>query len=89
MNIEVTNLSLSLIEADLQRIFTPFGEIRSIQILRDKWNNRSRGRAMIVMPVEKEARNAIHSLDGTQLGGKPISVVGTPEVNDQPSRFTF
>lgn len=81
MNIQITNLNPSLIESDLQRLFTPYGEIRSITIDRDKLNNRSRGRAFVDMPVEKEARNAILNLTGAVLGGRTISVheVGTPE----------
>jgi RNA recognition motif-containing protein len=76
MNIQITNLDLSLIEADLQRLFTPYGEIYTIQIVRDNWNNRSRGKAFIDMPVEKEAQNAILKLNGVLLGRKKIVVTG-------------
>lgn len=74
MNIEITNIHLNLIESDLRRLFTPFGEVRTVELVRDKWNNRSTGRAMINMPVEKQARTAIIALHGTMLAGKPIGV---------------
>jgi len=74
MNIKVTNLHLNIVESDLQRLFTPFGEVRSITILRDKRNNRSRGKATIDMPVDKQAQNAIAVLHGTLMAGKPIAV---------------
>lgn len=76
MNIQITNLDLNLIEVDLQRIFTPYGEVNAIQIDRDHWNNRSRGRAVVEMPVDKEAKNAITNLNGMLLGRKKIIVVG-------------
>ena len=76
MNIQITNLDLGLIEADLQRLFTPYGEIYNIQIVRDNWNNRSRGKAFINMPVESEAKNAILQLNGVLLGRKKIVVTG-------------
>jgi RNA recognition motif-containing protein len=78
MNIHITNLNLNLIESDLRRLFTPFGEIRSIELVRDKVNNRSRGRAFIDMPVEKEGKQAIASLHGFQFAGRTLLVTEVP-----------
>ena len=91
MNIEVSNLNISLVETDLQRLFTPFGEINTIRIDRDKYNNRSRGKAYIDMPVEKEALHAIASLNGHLLGGKRIGVVSAQQQQEQTGgqRDTF
>jgi RNA recognition motif-containing protein len=86
MNIQIFNLDLNLIEADLQRLFTPYGEINNVQIMRDQWNNRSKGRAFITMPVEKEALNAITRLDGVLLGNKHIVVTGTSFEEEQSNR---
>ena len=83
MNIHVTNLNLNLIESDLQRLFTPFGEIRSIELVRDKLSNRSRGRAFVDMPVEKQGRNAILNLHGFQFAGRAIQVTEVPYGIDQ------
>lgn len=74
MNILITNLNLNLIETDLQRLFTPFGEVASALIVRDKNNNRSSGKGIIDMPVEKEGEKAIVSLNGTMVAGKKILV---------------
>lgn len=78
MNIQITNLHLNLNETDIQRLFAPFGEVNTIEILRDKLNNRSRGKAFLEMPVEKEAVKAISTLHGHLLGGKPIAVTEIP-----------
>lgn len=74
MNIEITNIHLNVIEADLRRLFTPFGEVSTVELIRDRWNNRSTGRAVVSMPVEKQARTAIVTLHGTVLSGKAIAV---------------
>ncbi len=74
MNIEVTNIPLNVIEADLRRLFTPFGEVISVELVRDKWNNRSSGRALVNMPVKRQAQAAIVTLHGTVLAGKAIGV---------------
>lgn len=85
MDIQVNNLNLSLIEADIQRLFTPYGEISSVEIIRDRLNNRSKGKAVVKMPVEQEAQKAITGLQGVILGGKPISVNEVP--NTDENRF--
>jgi RNA recognition motif-containing protein len=74
MNIEITNIHLNIIEADLRRLFTPFGEVKTVELVRDKWNNRSTGHAYVHMPVKKQAEAAIVTLNGTLLSGKPIMV---------------
>lgn len=74
MNIEITNIHLNVIEADLRRLFTPFGEVTAVELVRDKWNNRSTGHAFVSMPVMKQAQAAILTLHGTVLVGKPIVV---------------
>ena len=75
MNIEISNIHLNVIESDLRRLFTPFGEVRDVELLRDKWNNRSTGRALVNMPVDKQAQAAIVGLNGTMLSGKAIMVI--------------
>lgn len=74
MNIEITNIHLNVIEADLRRLFTPFGEVITVELVRDKWNNRSTGHAYVNMPVQKQAQAAIVTLNGTLISGKPIVV---------------
>ena len=86
MNIRVTNLNLNLIESDLQRLFTPFGEIMSVHIVRDKLNNRSKGSAFVEMPVEKEAENAITGLQGKLLAGKIIDLKKAADTNEPDNR---
>jgi RNA recognition motif-containing protein len=74
MNIEITNIHLNVVETDLQRLFTPFGEVTNIELVRDKFNNRSTGHAFVSMPVEKQAQAAIITLHGKSLFGKTIIV---------------
>jgi RNA recognition motif-containing protein len=77
MDIDITNIHLNVIEADLRRLFTPFGEVTTVELVRDKWNYRSTGRAVVNMPVEKQAKEAIVTLHGTVLAGKAIAVVAS------------
>ncbi len=86
MNIHVTNLHLNLVESDLRRIFTPYGEVHSVKLVRDKLNHRSSGRAFIDMPVEKQGKKAILSLNGTKVNGKNILV---SEVKYDPNHNSY
>ena len=74
MIIEISRLDLSVIETDLRRLFTPFGEVSSVEIVRDRMNNRSKGKAVIVMPVRKQAELAVFTLNGHSISGKSIVV---------------
>jgi RNA recognition motif-containing protein len=74
MDIQVLNLSMNIADADIRKLFSPFGEVAYIRVLRDKWNGRPKGSAVISMPVEAQGRQAIVSLDQTFMDGKKISV---------------
>jgi RNA recognition motif-containing protein len=79
MNILISNINPSLIESDLRRLFKAFGEIGAIEILRDKLNNRSSGRALVQMPRIQEGRQAVSALHGMLLDGKSIVVREMPD----------
>ena len=74
MTIEIRNLHRNAIETDLRRLFTPFGELGPVEILRDRNNSRSMGRAIVNMPVDKEAKQAATSLNGSLILGQAIQV---------------
>ena len=74
MRIHVSNLHSNMIESDVQRLFSRFGEVDAVRLMRDKLNNRSLGRAFVDMPVPKEATQAIVSLHGTEVMGKKLNV---------------
>lgn len=74
MNIHISNLNSNLIEPDLQRLFSKYGEVSSVDLVRDKINNRSLCHGFVEMPVKKEAEQAVASLDKTEIKGKRIVV---------------
>jgi len=78
MNILVYNLSVNIISKDLELLFSVYGEVSYITILRDKRTGRSRGRAFIEMPQEAQAEQAILALNNYVLDGQPITVQEIP-----------
>jgi RNA recognition motif-containing protein len=81
MEIRASNLSINVSDSDVRKLFATFGIINSAAIVRDKLNGRSKGMAIVDMPVAAEARQAIASLNQTMVSGKVISVI---EFNTSP-----
>jgi RNA recognition motif-containing protein len=74
MNIYVENLPLSIKEEELRQLFSPFGTIESIFLVKDRDSGMSKGTAFVVMPSDVEADQAIAGLDGTEYDGKNLRV---------------
>ena len=74
MDLHIFNLSRNIIEADIRKMFSVFGEVTSAIIKRDKTNDRSTGYAFVNMSNDKLARQAINNLDQTVIDGKRITI---------------
>ncbi len=74
MNMYVGNLSYSVTEDDLKALFSEFGEVESVNIIKDKFSGRSKGFGFVEMPDNSEADKAIKALNGTNLKERDIKV---------------
>lgn len=74
MNIYVGNLSWTMTDEDLNNMFSPFGEVTSAKILKDKMNGRSKGFGFVEMPNADEAQAAISNLNDSEVQGRKIIV---------------
>jgi len=74
MNIYVGNLSGDVTEDDLRQAFEAFGEVSSINIIKDRFTGESRGFGFVEMPAKTEAEAAIAGLNGKDLKGRDINV---------------
>ena len=75
MNIYVGNLNWSLTNEELEKMFTPFGEVTSAKIVTDKFRQgRSKGFGFVEMPDDDAARAAIAGLNETEIGERKIIV---------------
>ena len=73
-NLFVTGFPYELSQQELGRLFEPCGTVASVKILLERGTGRSRGIAFVVMSTDAEARKAIESLNGTQVGHRQIFV---------------
>ena len=74
MNIYVGNLARSVTEEDLRQAFEAFGQVQSVNVIKDRFSGESRGFGFVDMPSRKEAQSAITGLNGKDLTGRIINV---------------
>jgi len=74
MNIYVGQLPYSVSEDQLRELFTEFGEIAGINIIKDRFSGQSKGFGFVEMPNNSEADKAIKALNKSLLGGREIKV---------------
>jgi RNA recognition motif-containing protein len=70
----VGNLTYSTTDADLQRLFSPHGQIQSAQVVMDRDTGRSKGFGFVEMSSDEEAQAAIAALNGKDEGGRALTV---------------
>lgn len=74
MNIYVGNLSFEATEADLEHAFSEFGNVKSVNIVKDRDTGRSRGFAFVEMQDTESGNSAIEGLNEKQIAGRPVTV---------------
>jgi RNA recognition motif-containing protein len=74
MNIYISGLSYSINDADLNELFTEYGEVSSARVINDRETGRSRGFGFVEMPNETDGQKAIDELNGAEYDNKVISV---------------
>jgi RNA recognition motif-containing protein len=74
MNIYVGNLSREVTEEELRQAFETFGQVTSVNIIKDRYSGESRGFGFVEMAMKSEAQAAISGLNGTSLGERTLSV---------------
>ena len=83
----VGNLSYSSDEAEIQNLFSQYGEITSVNIITDKMTGRARGFGFVEMGTEEGAQAAIQATNGMELRGRQLRVNEANEQNhDKGSR---
>ena len=70
----VGNLSFNTTENDLQDAFAAHGTVVEANLMMDRATGRPRGFAFVTMSTPEEAQKAIDALNGSDLGGRALTV---------------
>ena len=74
MKIYVGNLPYEVTEEELREEFGTFGEVASVNIIKDKYTGRPRGFGFVEMATVSEGQAAIAGLNGKAMKDQTLSV---------------
>jgi|SRR5579864_8438045 cold-inducible RNA-binding protein len=83
-NLYVGNLPHSTTEAELRTTFEAHGAVEKVSIVTDRETGRSRGFGFVEMTNASEADKAVAALNGTELGGRALTINEAKPKADRP-----
>ena len=83
MNIFVGNLGPDVTEDEIAGMFKPFGQVGSVQVVRELFTGKGKGFGFVDMPGRQHSLDAIAALNGKELAGRPMTV---NEARPRPER---
>ncbi|WP_322794011.1 RNA recognition motif domain-containing protein [Bellilinea sp.] len=88
MNIYVGNLSFDATEDGVRELFSAFGTVTSVNLIKDKFSGQPRGFGFVEMANENEAQNAIQNLNGKAFMNRNLTVnAARPREERGPRNF--
>ncbi|MFH1643939.1 MAG: RNA-binding protein [bacterium] len=89
MKIYVGNLSYDATEDDLKQAFEAYGEVTSVNIIKDKFSGDSKGFGFVEMGTQEEGQAAIEGLNGQEIKGRNLKVNEARPREDRPRSGGF
>ena len=83
MKIYVGNLSYEVSESDLEQAFGEFGQVTSVNIIKDKQTGESKGFGFVEMSEVSAGQTAIKEMNGKELKGRELKV---DQAKERPAR---
>jgi RNA recognition motif-containing protein len=74
MNLFIGNLSRDVTETELRELFSPFGKLVSVTVVKDKFSGVSKGFGFVEMEEKAEAEAAIAALHRKPLKGQSMDI---------------
>jgi len=87
MQLRIGDLANNITEGELVELFSKIGTVASVRVIRDVSNGKSKGFAVVRMPVDTEGREAIRRLNGSMLADKQVVVTRMPETLPGETEF--
>ncbi|HAS81361.1 MAG TPA: RNA-binding protein [Verrucomicrobia bacterium] len=74
MELYVGNLSYDMSEAELKKTFGEFGDVLSIRVIKNKFNDRSKGYGFVEMATQSGADKAVKAMNGKEILSRKMVV---------------
>ncbi|PIU20632.1 MAG: RNA-binding protein [Elusimicrobia bacterium CG08_land_8_20_14_0_20_59_10] len=72
--IYVGGLPFKTTEEEMNALFATYGTVSSAKLITDKYSGQSRGFGFVEMPDDAEAAAAMEKLNGSDFGGRKLTV---------------
>ncbi|MBB6108672.1 RNA recognition motif. (a.k.a. RRM, RBD, or RNP domain) [Mucilaginibacter lappiensis] len=86
IKIFIGGFPLEFTEMELAQLVSPYGEVCTIKIVRNKATRKCKGYAFIEMSSQLAAESAMAALDGTMIGDRELSVCYVTEKSLAPAK---
>jgi RNA recognition motif-containing protein len=86
VNIYVGNLPYSINDSDLRDAVAAYGDVSSVNIITDRMTGQSKGFGFVEMPDNSAADAAIKGLNGSDMGGRNLTVNQAKPRAERPAR---
>ena len=83
MNIYVGNLPYSITPDEVKNVFSVYGEVAAVRLVKDRETGRAKGFGFVEMHDEAQAKAALEAMNGQEIGGRKVVV---NEANPRPPR---
>ncbi len=80
----IGNLSFKLDDDALRQAFEQVGAVERAEVVRDRFDGRSRGFGFVQMASEEAAAAALLELNGREVAGRPMRVEAATSVRREP-----
>jgi RNA recognition motif-containing protein len=70
----VSNLSFHTDDETLRTLFSPFGNVTSAKVIKDRETGQSRGFGFVEMDIVAEGQAAMKGLNNKEIEGRALSV---------------
>jgi len=70
----VGNLSYDMTEAELDKTFSAYGKVLSVRVIKNKFNDRSKGYGFVEMAEQGGADKAVKAMSGKEVMGRKMVV---------------
>ncbi|MDZ7722354.1 MAG: RNA-binding protein [candidate division KSB1 bacterium] len=86
MNMYIGNLSHKVTEGDLEQLFSDYGTVETVKIVKDRFSGQSKGFGFVDMPDNSEADKAMKALNGMQVKESRIKISQAENKRKRSSR---
>jgi len=89
MKVYVGNLPFTVEDAALEKLFSSYGEIEEVIVIKDKFSGRSKGFGFVTFKDDEGAKKAISEMSDKEIEGRKLKVNEARPMEDRPPRRDF